>query len=128
MKKVSLPYYYFIWHYTIALEDIMRLRATFSSFIVKYFSLKLLALYIFTPLFRSEIHDKDASIGDKITNIFYNLFTRIMGLIARSAMIFCGLLTLLMWNLGILIIFIIWILWPLILFLLISAGIKIALT
>jgi len=125
MDVLSFAADYASWHYTRALSDIADIWLGFSWFLWHYFSVPLLGRTLFSPWRRlSEAHHKHEKIGEYAGNMVVNSLMRLVGIIARSAVIICGCIAEIACALCALIAFVLWVAAPLVLFVLIAAGLK----
>ncbi|GMQ95440.1 MAG: hypothetical protein BMS9Abin13_554 [Patescibacteria group bacterium] len=96
---------YFIWHYSAAFVDIVRILKDLLWFIYHFFSLPLLFSTWFSPWKR--IEEEQAHTGFDIGNFFsallVNVIMRLVGFLMRSTLIIAGALSLVLGSaLGIL--------------------------
>lgn len=117
--------YYISWHYGRALTDIFRIWTNFLWFIYHFFSIPFLLSTLFSPWRRlHETYKGGLDFAELGTTIVINILMRIVGAVARLAIILFGLGILLsFFVLGILF-FILWVLMPLIIVTLFTTGVR----
>lgn len=122
MNIFTLFFYYFYWHYTRALLDIISIWRNLVWFVWNYFSISLLFRTLFSPWRR--LGEQRKGFFDPVFLVI-DIFMRIFGAIIRSIMIFIGLLFVSLFIIMGPIFFIIWIALPVIVFSLLSFGIMV---
>ena len=91
MKFLLLPFSYFLWHYTVAWADLLRLYQNASWFLFNFFSVRILFETLFSPWHRiQERPDKDTA--GILGSFIINSILRVIGFLARTFTILSGLL------------------------------------
>jgi len=84
--------YYFWWHYTLAIEDLVANYFNLAGWLANFFSLNNLTKNIFAPWRRlGEQYPDHFSFGDFFSALIVNTLMRIVGLIIRLIVIVIGL-------------------------------------
>ena len=96
------------WYYTRAFRDIFAVWFNFMWFIVHFFSIPLLLRTLFAPWKRITDESRPKSIEDFLATHLMNVMSRVLGAMARVAVIACGVLFL---FIGILALFFVLALW-----------------
>ena len=117
-------YRYLFWHYSKGIKSFLIIWRNFIEFFWNFFSIKLLFRTLFSH-WRRDITRRGPGFDLKefLEALIFNIFTRLIGAVVRSAIIFIGLLIeLLTICLGI-ISFLVWLILPFVLLYLLLAGI-----
>jgi len=118
VEKRNIFSSWLLWHYVVALKEIYQRWRDFLRFSLDYFSIPFLLKTIFSPWRKYKVsYGKGFDIAKILEAFGFNAFSRLLGVVIRTTVIFIGLLTeILIVFFGIFIIFS-WILLPLITFL-----------
>ena len=84
---------YFIWHYSKGLKNVFLIMRNFVKFFWKFFSIKILFRTLFSPWRKDITFSNWRGLHPLLflQKLFNNLFSRVMGSIARSVVILLGL-------------------------------------
>jgi len=93
MTIFQLSASYFLWHYTVAWGDVLRLYRNFSWFFWNFFSIGLLSETLLSPWHRLHEGSNDTT-GGLLGSIILNLILRCIGFLARVCTILTGLVAL----------------------------------
>lgn len=116
--------HYLVWHYSIALSLIVKIWRNMLWFTVHYFSIPLLLRSLFAPWKRmTESKGKGFDLEAIAGAVVINVFSRLVGAIARSVLIGVGLATLLVEVVSIVFVYLLWLIAPFLIVILIIAGI-----
>ena len=116
---------YFVWHYTRAWWQMWGIWRNMLWFVIHFFSLPQLTRSWFTPFKRiTEGRGKRFDLEDLATYIIINLISRIIGAIARTALIALGLVTLLATIVGGFVVYTLWMVAPFIIIGLLGMSIR----
>jgi hypothetical protein len=81
--------YYFSWHYTRAIKNLVSLWFNFSWFLYNFFSIRLLFINLFRPYKKNE---RKEIIFDKFfSQLFLDISLRIIGFLLRLCVIAFGI-------------------------------------
>lgn len=101
---------YFVWHYTIALNDFKRIAKNISWFIFHLFSIDILLDTLFSPWKRLS---KDADAHSTFfTNLVINILMRFVGVFVRLGTIIFGTILLAITIAILIITFVVWLFLP----------------
>lgn len=107
--------YYFSWHYGRSLTDYFKVWNNLIWFLWNFFSIKVLFKTFFMPFERlKETYTGNLDIENFLTSIIVTTLMRIVGMVARTAIIVSGLITIIIFIVGGLLGFIVWLFLPLI--------------
>lgn len=88
-----LPLYYFTWHYTRAIADLLRIWSNFFWFFWHLFSIPLLLRTLLTPFHRlHETYRPGLRPEDWASAFIVNTLMRLVGMVVRLFTILIGLL------------------------------------
>jgi len=105
--------YYFSWHYTRAIKDMVGIWFNFVWFIYNFFSIKILAQTLFSPIKRlKEGNARSFDIEKLLENFVVNFVMRVVGFFSRASVIFVGLLSVFLTLLLGVIAFLVWLSLP----------------
>lgn len=125
MTLVALVPTYFVWHYTRALADLVRLWTNFLWFAYHFFSVPLLARTLFAPWRRlGETRSRIFSLEDWGGALVVNTMMRLVGALIRSVIIVTGLAALVLVVAAGVCSLVIWVLLPAGLLVLFIVGVK----
>lgn len=129
MSLILVLPYYIIWHYSLALSDMIRIWKDFFVFIFNFFSIENLLSSLFSPWQRlQENYSEKFSLEGTIGTIVLNTTMRIVGAVVRLIFITIGIISLfLCFCLGV-IAFCLWFLLPFILVFIALNGITLLLS
>ncbi len=83
---------YFVWHYTKGIKSFLRIWRNFIRFFWHYFSVFFLARTLFYHWHRDiNFRGPGFDVKEFFSILLFNLFSRLMGAIARSVVILMGL-------------------------------------
>ncbi|HMP67463.1 MAG TPA: hypothetical protein PKA60_01825 [Candidatus Paceibacterota bacterium] len=82
MKILTIIPYYFVWHYTVAIHNFIRIWSDFAWFIFNYFSIGFFAKSLFLPI---------GKIADKKVSVVSIFFLRCVGFFVRLIVIIISL-------------------------------------
>ena len=122
MSLFQLPLSYLLWHYTTAWRDLVRIYLNFSWFLSNFFSVRLLSGTLFAPFHRLHESAEKGTAG-VLGGFIMNTILRGVGFFARTFIIFCGLFSLVLLFIGMLIFLALWALMPFIIFAALMTGI-----
>ena len=126
MRIFSVFRDYLVWHYSVALSDILHMWWNYVWFVFHVFSVGDVAKTLFAPWKRLE--EKKVSIfknpQDYFGNMFVNLIMRMVGFIVRAALLLIALLSLSVIFFGGLAFLVLWIPLPAIIVHFIISGIR----
>lgn len=89
--------YYFWWHYTLAIEDLVTNYFNLAGWLANFFSLNNLTKNIFAPWKRlGEQYPEHFNFGDFFSALIVNTLMRIVGLAIRLVVIVMGLVAMIM--------------------------------
>jgi len=129
MQFITLPLYYFLWHYTHAFRGIVTVWFNFLWFFYNFFSVGLLFKTFFSPWHRiSEPyrpHSGAINIIDVASALLVNITMRIIGAMVRFFVICIGLFVLMFVFVSGVLFFIFWIFVPFIITLLLFISVAI---
>jgi hypothetical protein len=104
---------YIMWHYTLALRDILKVWGNFFWFIGHYFSMPLLLRTFFSPWKRmSEQYQKDG-LEALAEVVVVNIMSRTLGMFVRFILLLVGLTVEIFLIVGLLIFYVVWLVLPL---------------
>ena len=90
-EKRNIFISWLLWHYVVALQEIFSRWKDILRFNLDYFSIPFLFQTLFSPWRRYKIsYGKGFDIGKFSEAIIFNAFSRFMGMITRTAVIFIG--------------------------------------
>ena len=114
MRLFGLLPFYFAWHYTKALKNIVAITKNLAWFFWHFFSVGLLTMTLFSPWQRiqEERPKNSIAIGPILSTILINVLMRITGAVIRSVMIAVGLATIIVVITGGAVFFVLWLLFP----------------
>ena len=116
---------YFIWHYTRAWFELWGVWRNFMWFVVHFFSLPQLVRSWFAPYKRiTEGRGDKFDLEDLAAYVIIGFLSRVVGAIARTAIIIAGLCALGVTFVGGIIVFLLWALVPLIIIGLVGVSIS----
>lgn len=125
MLVLQLIAYYFIWHYTIAIKNIILIWSDFVWFFWNYFSIKRLLYTFFVPWKRlGEGVYSYFNIADALSSILVTILMCVFGMVVRFFTILIGFLVIILTILSSFIVLAIWIGLPAILVLLLGVGVN----
>ncbi len=115
-KKKNLFLCWLSWHYSVALDELVQRLKNLLSFNLHYFSIPFLARTLFAPWRGYSIsYGRGFDIKRFFDVLVFNVFSRIMGAIARAVVIVTGLIShILLFLLGV-ILLLLWLVYPLLL-------------
>jgi len=88
---------YFKWHYGKSFLELLGIIKNLLSFVVHFFSFKLLLKTLFHPWRRmKENYAHGLDLGSLFSSLLVNTLMRIVGLISRLVLIFVGLIALIL--------------------------------
>jgi hypothetical protein len=121
---LSIMHHYFLWHYSRAFVEIFHVWKNFLWFTLHFFSIGQLLRSWFAPWKRiTEDRGETWNLEDLAGFLLIGLISRVIGFIIRSAVIFVGLVSLLVVFLGGITTYLFWIIAPVIIVGLFGAGV-----
>ena len=110
---------YIIWHYTIALKDIIKITRNFLIGTWHKFAISIHFRTLFTAWKRQDLPKEKqdnpfAQLGENILDAIINGYLRILAAIIRLSIIISGLVVELFIGVSFVLIMFIWIFWPVI--------------
>jgi len=106
---------YLSWHYGRALSDYFKVWKNLIWFLWNFFSIKVLLKTFFLPFKRlKETYAGNLDVESFLNSIIITTLMRVVGMVARSAIIICGLVALIFFIIGGLFGFVVWLFLPLI--------------
>lgn len=115
MLFVSVLHHYLLWHYGKAFGEIFHVWKNFFWFVINFFSLPQLIKSLFAPWKRmTEDRGKTFSFEDLASYIIVNLVSRLIGLLIRTTVIVCGIISLMFLSIGVVLTYIFWVIAPII--------------
>ncbi len=114
---------YVSWHYSQALRDLSRNIANIIWFLYHFFSIPILLATFFSPFQRlDESYGKGLDL-ERFASVFVvNTLMRIVGMVARTAFIAAGVVSIAIAAVGGAVIFAMWVAAPLCIVLLVGSG------
>jgi hypothetical protein len=123
MKFISLVPYYFVWHYTLAIKNVLDICANFIWFTWNFFSFKILILTLFSPYKRlTERYNGGLDLEQLMEALVINTLMRFIGFIARTFVLITGLVAMVLVLLFASLAILIWLALPFVLILFFVAG------
>jgi hypothetical protein len=122
MAIVQILWFYILWHYTKAWQDLFRIIGNYLWFVGNYFSLGLLSRTLFSPWRRLAIVGGKGTPDSWFGAILINTFMRGVGFIARSFTIIAGSVVLFSCLVFSSVLLFVWLLLPIVVFFLFFAG------
>lgn len=124
MSLAGLPVHYLYWHYFLAWRDGWQIYRDLLWFVNHFFSINLLVKTWFSPWRRlGETYRGGFNLSAWLAALVINLTMRLVGIIARTALITVGVLSWLLVFLSGLVSVFIWLLLPLVLLGLLATAI-----
>ncbi len=121
---LTIPYY-FLWHYTKALSDLLNLWKNFVVFFYEFFAVPTLLATLFSPWHRmNEGYTGALTFENTVGTFIVNTLMRIVGAIVRAVFIALGLFCILVAVVVGFVAFCAWIILPLILIYTFSTGVS----
>lgn len=112
------PLTYLAWHYGYGLPHLFLLIGEFVRFLFNLFSINLFLRTLISPMFNVKMSMSSAEDGTELIPIIAsNLVMRVLGLFLRSLFIVCGLTSIVITVLLMLVLIVLWTLLPLMLLL-----------
>lgn len=129
MNTISVFGYYLQWHYTKAYVDISHIWVNFIAFFYNFFSVGFLFRHLLEPFKRmgEERKSRAWDLGDMFEVFVVNIIMRFIGATLRTALISIGLILMLITTVLGIIFFIAWTFMPILIMLLVLAGLKLTL-
>ncbi len=125
MRIIFILLGYIKWHYSRALYSLTKIWGTFLSFILSYFSIRLLFKNFFAPWKRmTESYPKHFNLKKYFFAFLVNSIVRIVGMIMRGALIIIGLFVFILLLILYPVALIIWLVLPFVALALIGCGIS----
>ena len=125
MSVFALPFSYLLWHYTRAWKDIWRVCTNYLWFFYHFFSIPLLLSTFLSPWKRISEGKGGGAVGGMLGRLIFNLMLRIVGILARTAVIGVGLFSLVLVVILFLAFLSFWLFAPLLLIVLAASGLKV---
>lgn len=123
MRLLSLIAYYFWWHYTTAISDLVGNYVRLASFLNEFFSLRHLAAHLLSPWRRlGEQYPARFDLGAYFSAFIVNTLMRLVGALVRLLILVVGLVALALSVLAFFAVLITWLLLPVILIFLLVLG------
>ena len=116
---------YFKWHYGKSFTELFGVIKNFISFILHFFSFKLLLKTLFHPWRRMKENYPKMDLGAFFSSLLVNIIMRIVGLISRLIIISIGLLSLFFTITFSIFLFLVWFFLPFLIVGCIVAGLSI---
>jgi len=124
MGFVELPFAYLIWHYTLALRQIVKIWTGFVWYLFNLFSIVLLLRTLFSPWKRmTEAVGGGGGLEKMAEAVVINILSRFVGLTIRIPIILVGCLSIVLSAVGLILVYLVWVLLPFILFTLLTLGV-----
>ncbi len=111
MSPLLLPFSFFLWHYTTAWGDLLRLYTNAVWFLWHFFSIRILSGTLFAPWHRLREASSKETAGF-FGSLIINLILRLIGFVARTVTILSGLLTLFLFSFFSFVFFALWLILP----------------
>jgi len=122
MALVQIVWFYILWHYTKAWQDIFRIIGNYLWFVGNYFSINLLMQTLFSPWRRLSVAGGKGTSDTYLGALLVNSFMRLVGFFVRLVTIIVGAIALL-FTITLACAFVIaWLFLPIIAFFLFFAG------
>lgn len=112
MNPITILNGYFLWHYTSAFTDFLRVWGNFLWFVQHFFSIPSLFKTLFSPWKRLHEEYQKGLNSDFFGTLVVNAIMRIIGVIVRLIFIIIGTIFLIVVFLGGLLFFLFWIIMP----------------
>lgn len=121
---LTIPYY-FKWHYTKAISDLLNLWKNFVIFFYQFFAVPTLLATLFSPWHRmNDAYSGALTFEATIGTLIVNIIMRIVGAIVRGVFVILGLIAIAVVFLGGLLVFFSWLVLPVILFYTFITGVS----
>ncbi len=125
MELFSLAGSYVVWHYSSAIKDIAAISSNFFWFLYHFFSLPVIVRTFFSPWKRMhEEYKPGLHVEAFFSALIVNSLMRVVGVVFRTAVIFLGVLALLLAAFLCAVSFLAWVTLPFVLILLFYTGLK----
>lgn len=122
---MRFAFYYIRWHYTQGILDLIGVIRNFVWFFYNFFSISLLLKTLFQPFERlGERYKKGFDLGSWMETFVINTLMRLVGAIMRMFLILVGIALILLTLVVGLFFLLAWIFAPLLLFFLVTYGLK----
>ncbi len=116
MTPLVLPFSYLRWHYSHAWVELWAIERNLIWFLYHFFSIRVLSRTLLAPWRRlGETYPERFNVAAYLSVFFINSLMRLVGLVARLAVIMFGYLVMLVALLIGFLIFLIWLTLPLLL-------------
>lgn len=122
MGFVQVLWFYILWHYTKAWQDLFRVIGNYLWFVGNYFSINLLLGTLFSPWRRMAIVGGKGTSDSFLGALLINTFMRVVGFLMRSITILVGAFVLFVCITLSCALIIVWLLLPVIVFFMFFAG------
>lgn len=121
---IPLAYYYFRWHYSMAVSDLVRIVGNFLWFFYEFFSIPLLLKTLFVPFHRlNEAPKKGFHVGAWFEAFIVTSLMRLVGALLRILLVVFGIFFLALTVVVGSAVLITWVLAPLFLTFLVASGV-----
>ena len=125
MLFLSIVQHYLLWHYSRAFLEILHVWRNFLWFWIHFFSLPELITNWLAPYKRMVEERHEAwDLEDLAGTVIIGLFSRLVGGLVRTVLIFCGLICLLMTILFGIMVYAFWLAAPVAIITLLTLGIS----
>lgn len=121
----TLTYYYFFWHYSDGIRNLISVLGNILGFIINFFSIPLLFRTLLAPWKRMDETENISILnhpGEYFSQVLVNIMMRFMGSVIRASIIVLGLVTYALTLIISAVILIVWLFMPVFLILLMIAG------
>ncbi len=93
VEKRNIFFSWLLWHYSVALDDIVKRWKDLLRFNLDYFSIPFLLQTMFSPWKRYKLSfGRGFDISKIFEVIVFNTFSRLIGAAVRMGVILCGLI------------------------------------
>jgi hypothetical protein len=91
IKKRNIFFSWLVWHYTIAMKELLTMCKDFFLFVSYYFSIPFLIRTVFYPWKKQKIYKKKGfEVASFFDALLFNTFSRFMGAVIRIFVILIG--------------------------------------
>jgi len=122
MALVQVLWFYILWHYTKAWQDIFRIIGNYLWFVGNFFSINLLLRTLLSPWRRLSIRGGKGTGDSFFGALLVNTLMRAVGFLIRSMTILIGAVSLFVTIFLSFVFLIVWLLLPVIVFFLFFGG------
>jgi len=122
MAIFQVIWFYILWHYTKAWQDIFRIIGNYLWFVGNFFSINLLLRTLFFPWKRLSVKGGKGTSDSFLGAVLVNIMMRVIGFLARTLTIVAGICSLFLTLILSAILMAAWLFLPVIVFFLFFGG------